>query len=263
MNQPDILERIVARTRERLAAASTDVSALRRAATERASSRAPFAFSEALRRKNGGQARVIAEIKAASPSAGAIVPDPDVEGIASEYERGGAAALSIVTERDFFRGSAEWIDRAAGSGLPVIMKDFVVDPRQVYEAVAAGADALLLLASLLDGPHLRDFIALLDEHSCDALVEVHDETELERAIEGGARLIGVNNRNLRDFSVSLETSERIALLMPPDVLKVSESGIRVRADIERLQRSGFDAFLVGETLLRQRDRAAAVRELVG
>jgi indole-3-glycerol phosphate synthase len=259
----DILERIVARTRERLAAASPDVAALRRTAAERAAARVPFAFSEALRRKNGGKARVIAEIKAASPSAGPIVSDPDVESIAAEYRLGGAAALSIVTERDFFHGSTDWIDRAAGSGLPVIMKDFVVDPRQIYGAVAAGTSALLLLASLLDGTALREFIAMLDEYSCDALVEVHDESELERAVEGGARLIGVNNRNLRDFAVTLETSERMVKSMPPDVVKVSESGIRVRADVERLQTAGFDAFLVGETLLRQSDRAAAVRKLVG
>lgn len=263
MTDTDILQRIVARTRERLAAAPAEVPELRRAAAERVSSRSPFAFSESLRRKNGGQARIIAEIKAASPSAGPIVTDPDVEGISSDYKRGGAAALSIVTERDFFGGSRAWIGRAAGSGLPVIMKDFVVDPAQIYEAVAAGTDALLLLASLLDGSQLRDFIALLHEHSCDALVEVHDEAELQRAIEAGARLIGVNNRDLRSFAVTLETSERIALLMPPGVLKVSESGIRTRSDIERLERSGFDAFLVGETLLRRSDRAAAVRELVG
>ena len=263
MTATNVLERIVARTRERLEAEPADLRAVREAAGDRAASRRPFAFSAALRGGNGGPARVIAEIKAASPSAGPIVTDPDVEGIASDYKRGGAAALSVVTERDFFHGSPGWIDRASGSGLPVIMKDFVVDARQVYGAVAAGADALLLLASLLDGRQIRDFIALLDGYSCDALVEVHDEEELERAIDGGARLIGVNNRNLRDFAVTLETSERIARLMPPGVLKVSESGIKARADVQRLQRAGFDAFLVGETLLRQKDRAAAVRELVG
>jgi indole-3-glycerol phosphate synthase len=142
------------------------------------------------------------------------------------------------------------------------MKDFIVEESQLIRGIAAGASAILLLASLLDATQIRDFIACLDDYSCDALVEVHDEAELARAVGGGARLIGVNNRNLRDFSVDLGASERLALQIPQGVLRVAESGIKTRADVERLRLAGFDAFLVGESLLRQNDRAAAVRQLV-
>lgn len=255
-----VLDQIVARTRERLRSEPMDVEDTRRAAMEQASRRTPFAFSKAL---GATQIRVIAEIKSASPSAGSIVDDPDVEAIAADYARGGAAALSIVTEPEFFRGSHAWIARAkAGSGLPVVMKDFVVEPSQLMRGIAAGADAILLLASLLDADRIRDFIGLLDAYGCDALVETHDEQELERAVAGGARLIGVNNRNLQDFSVDLATSERLGALMPADVIRVAESGIKTRADVDRLRAAGFHAFLVGESLLRQNDRARAVRELV-
>ena len=207
---------------------------------------------------------IIAEIKAASPSAGAIIHNPDVEQIALEYKRGGAAAISIVAEPEFFHGSPEWLSRAArASGLPVIMKDFIIQPSQILRGVAAGADAVLLLASLLTVKELSTFIALLDELACDALVEVHDEEELQRAIDARARLIGVNNRDLRTFDVDLATSERLAQHIPDDVIKVAESGIGSYDDVCRLRDAGFRAFLVGESLLRQNDRAAAVRRLRG
>jgi indole-3-glycerol phosphate synthase len=217
----------------------------------------PFALTAALRKD---RINVIAEIKSASPSAGSIVDNPDVEAIAAAYKEGGAAAVSIVTEPEFFHGSREWIARVAG--LPVLMKDFIIDESQLIRGVAAGASAILLLASLLDAAQIRDFIACLDSYSCDALVEVHDEVELDRAIGGGARIIGINNRNLRDFSVDLGASERLAPRIPGGVLRVAESGIKTRSDVDRLRASGFDAFLVGESLLRQNDRAAAVRQLV-
>jgi len=143
-----------------------------------------------------------------------------------------------------------------------VMKDFVVSPSQIINGVAAGADAMLLLASLLDARRIAEFIGLLDAYGCDALVEVHDEEELSHAIDGGARIIGVNNRNLRDFSVDLATSERLSALMPPDAVRVAESGIKSRTDVERLRSAHFNAFLVGESLLRQNDRAAAVAALV-
>jgi indole-3-glycerol phosphate synthase len=251
-----VLDQIVERTRARL---RDEPKPDRRAAEEMAERRTPFAFRAALQREG---VNVIAEIKSASPSAGSIVDDPDVETIARDYARGGAAAISVVTEPEFFRGSRDWIFRAKeAAGLPAIMKDFIVEASQILRAVAAGADAVLLLASLLDAPHLRDFIALLEAYGCDALVEVHDEDELARAIDSGARLIGVNNRDLRDFHVDLGTSERLSALMPPGVLRVAESGIRTRQDVERLRAAGFHAFLVGESLLRQTDRAAAVRAL--
>jgi indole-3-glycerol phosphate synthase len=251
-----ILDEIVTRTRARL---TTEPSADRRSADDVASSRPPFALTAALRQN---RINVIAEIKSASPSAGSIVETPDVEAIAAAYRQGGAAAISIVTEPEFFRGNRGWILRAATSGLPVLMKDFVVDESQLVRGVTAGASAVLLLASLLDGPQIRDFIACLDTFFCDAVVEVHDEAELARAIAGGARIIGVNNRNLRDFSVDLGASERLAREIPSGVIRVAESGIKTPADVDRLRASGFDAFLVGESLLRQNDRAAAVRHLV-
>jgi indole-3-glycerol phosphate synthase len=249
----DFLDTIVARTRARL----RDEPLPSR--PERA--KTPFVFSKALR--EGDSIRIIAEIKAASPSAGPIAPNPDVETIAADYARGGAAAISIVTEPDFFLGSRAWIARAtAASGLPVIMKDFVIEERQLFSGVAAGASAILLLASLLEAKQIRDFIAVLDDFGCDALVEVHDERELERALTGGGRLIGVNNRNLRDFHVDLTTAQRLMSKMPAEAIKVAESGIKNRKDIDFLRAAGFQAFLVGESLLRQNDRVAAVRALI-
>ncbi len=247
----DFLETIVARTRER-------VKNLAPKRPPRAGQ--PFAFSRALA---GNEIHLIAEIKSASPSAGSIVENPDVDQIAREYSRGGASAISIVTEPEFFRGSHDWLSRAARAAhLPVLMKDFIIDQRQLLCGVAAGANAILLLASLLDGEKITEAIAILDDFGCDALVEVHDERELERAIDGGARIIGVNSRNLRDFRVDLATAERLAKRIPKEVIKVAESGIKTREDVERLRLAGFKAFLVGESLLRQNDRAAAVRALI-
>lgn len=251
-----VLEQIVERTRERL---RTEEKPDRRAAEAVAQGRTPHAFRAALARDG---VNVIAEIKSASPSAGSIVADPDVETIARDYARGGAAALSVVTEPEFFQGSRDWLARASeASGLPVVMKDFVVEPSQIMRGIAAGADAILLLASLLDARQLADYIGLLEAYGCDALVEVHDEAELERAVESQARIIGVNNRDLRSFHVDLATSERLGAMMPADAIRVAESGIRTRADVERLRTAGFHAFLVGESLLRQEDRAAAVQAL--
>ena len=252
-----ILDDIVARTRARL---GSEPPPDRAAAETAARNHPPFALTAALRRDG---INVIAEIKSASPSAGSIVEKPDVEEIATMYKHGGAAAISIVTEPEFFRGSREWIGRAAAaSGLPILMKDFVIEESQLIRGIAAGASAILLLASLLDATQIRDFMGCLDEYSCDALVEVHDEAELERAVEGGARIIGINNRSLRDFSVDLGASERLARQIPDGVIRVAESGMKTRGDVERLRAAGFDAFLVGESLLRQNDRAAAVRQLV-
>jgi indole-3-glycerol phosphate synthase len=256
-----ILDRIVARTRERLIDAAKDVEDTRLAARRIRETRSPFAFSSELKKPG---VRIIAEIKSASPSAGMIVENPDVEAIARDYQRGGAAAISIVTEPEFFRGSTDWIGPASSaSGLPVVMKDFIVEESQVMHGLAAGADAVLLLASQLGSHEIRHFISVLDSYGCDALVEVHDEEELERAMAGGARIVGVNNRDLRDFHVDLAVSEGLAPKIPRDVTRVAESGIKSHRDIERLQRSGFHSFLVGESLLRQNDRVMAIRELVG
>lgn len=247
----DFLEKIVARTRERV----RDLPAEPPAPAQNR-----FAFSKALA---GNGIRVIAEIKSASPSAGRIVDDPDVESIARDYKKGGAAAISVVVEPEFFNGSDAWLSRAANaSGLPVLMKDFVIDYRQLLSGVASAANAVLLLASLLDAKQITEFISVLDEFGVDALVEVHDDRELDRALGGGARIIGVNNRNLRDFNVDLATAETLGARMPATVIKVAESGIKTKADVDRLRAAGFNAFLVGESLLRQNDRAAAVRALI-
>ncbi len=264
MAMSDFLEDIVARTRKRL----RDFPPVRPARA-----RVPFTFSKALSvepalspfepAESRLYVRIIAEIKAASPSAGPIVPNPDIEQIAADYARGGAAAISIVTEPELFHGSDAWIARAAAaSGLPVLMKDFVIDERQLLRGVAAGANAILLLASLLDGAQIRRSIALLDEFGCDALVEVHDVRELDRALEGEARVIGVNNRDLRTFRVDLRTAETLSARIPAGAIRVAESGIKTRQDIDHLRTCGFHAFLVGESLLRQNDRAAAVRALL-
>jgi len=254
-----ILDDIVERTRARLAARPLNRENLRGRATLAARHHEPHAFGRALSQAG---ISVIAEIKSASPSAGSIIENPDVDAIARDYRAGGAHAISVVTEPEFFRGDREWLRRAsAASGLPVIMKDFIIDEAQLLEGVVAGADAVLLLASLLDAGKIRRYVELLERYGCDALVEVHDEKELARATKGGARLIGVNNRNLEDFSVDLSTSERLAAKIPAGAIKVAESGIRDREDVERLRVAGFDAFLVGESLLRQNDRSAAVRRL--
>jgi indole-3-glycerol phosphate synthase len=256
-----VLADIVRRTRERLRAEPVDVEDVRRAAFETSLRRKPHAFSASLLRKG---INIIAEIKAASPSAGSIVDNPDIEQIAREYKRGGAAAISIVAEPEFFRGSREWIDRAgAASGLPVLMKDFVLEQSQIMAGIAAGADAILLLACLLSSADMSNFIATLHAHGCDALVEVHDEEELQRAMAAGALVIGVNNRDLRTFKVDLATSENLSRRIPQEAIKVAESGIVSHGDVERLRAAGFNAFLVGESLLRQNDRAAAVRRLRG
>lgn len=259
---PDILARIVDATRSRLAASPAKRETLVRQAKARAGA-APFRFREALKGGRTEGVRVIAEIKSASPSAGAIVRDPDIAAIASSYREGGAAAISVVAEEQFFKGSRGWLEAAAtASGLPVIMKDFIIDADQIFDGIACGADAILLLASLLDAHQIREFIDILTDHGRDALVEVHDEEELDRALEARAGLIGVNNRNLHDFSVDLSTSERLGRMIPDSVIRAAESGITGHADIVRLRQAGFDAFLVGESLLRQKDHAEAVRRLV-
>lgn len=256
----DVLGRIVDATRRDLAAETRSRAWFRDEAERTRRPRSRHSFREAIR--SSGDARIIAEIKAASPSAGDIAPEPDVEAIARDYRDGGAAAISVVVEPHFFKGDRLWMQRAAdAASLPVIMKDFVVDPLQIDRGIAAGADAILLLASLLDSSRMRDFLQQIDSYGCDALVEVHDERELEIAIEAGSPIIGVNNRDLRDFSVSLETSERLAEQIPDGCVRVAESGIRTEADVKRLMASGFDAFLVGESLLRQKDRSEAVRKL--
>ena len=217
-------------------------------------------FAAALR---GRGLAVIAEVKRYSPSKGAIRPDLDVATLAAAYEAGGAAAVSVLTEEDHFRGGLHDLRAAAGATrLPLLRKDFIVDPYQVYEARAFGASAVLLIAALLDDAGLRDLVGLARDLGLDVLLEVHDAGEMERALRVEDVVIGVNNRDLRTFEVSLRTSLDLAGMVPPGRVLVAESGIRDRADVEALAAAGVDAVLVGESLLRQGEATEAVSALV-
>ena len=255
---PDILARIVARKKEELARASTPASELRHIAELGRANRRDFAG--ALRRSRPA---VIAEIKKASPSRGVLIEDFCPAELAVSYEGGGAAALSVLTDRDFFQGSLQDLGAArAATQLPVIRKDFTVSEYQVLEAAAHGADAILLIVAILDRARLRAFRELARELGMAALVEVHDAAELETALASGAEIIGVNNRDLRTFQVSLDTSLSLGAAIPSSVTKVSESGIFSGADVRRLMDAGFDAFLVGEHLVKSASPAVALRDLM-
>jgi indole-3-glycerol phosphate synthase len=205
---------------------------------------------------------VIAEFKRRSPSAGALHERPDLREIVRAYERGGAVAASILTEGPNFSGSLEDLTAArAACSLPLLRKDFVVDPYQLHEALAAGADAVLLIVAALADEQLASLHATATGMGLDVLVEVHDRDELQRALALGADIVGVNNRDLRDFSVDVERTARLMDEIPPEVLVVSESGIGEPAQLRRLSEQGVQAVLVGETLMRADDPAAALREL--
>jgi indole-3-glycerol phosphate synthase len=206
---------------------------------------------------------VIAEIKKASPSKGVISPDFEPVSIAESYQQGGAQAISVLTDEHFFQGSLTYIPIVRQAvGLPVLRKDFIIHEIQIRQARACGADAILLIAAILDRWQLEDFSAQAGEMDLDVLVEVHDERELEKAMAAGSNLIGINNRNLQDFSVDLETTFRLKREIPAEVPVVSESGIRTNAEMKRLAQNRVKAALIGETLMRQRDRAAALRSLM-
>ena len=206
---------------------------------------------------------VIAEAKKASPSKGVIRPDFDPVAIARNYLAGGAQALSVLTDADFFQGSLSYIPAVRGAvNLPVLRKDFIIDALQIREARAYGADAILLIAAILETARIQDYQALACELGMDALVEVHDEAEVEKAVAAGSRLIGINNRDLRDFSMDLNTTFRLQKMIPMEIPLVSESGIRDHHDMLRLAEHGVKAALVGETLMRAADQAEALRTLV-
>ena len=203
-------------------------------------------------------------MKKASPSAGVICADFEPVRIAVEYERAGAAALSVLTDEQFFQGKLDYLAQIRRAvKLPLLRKDFIIDELQIHEAAAHGADALLLIVAILEDPQLVAFQQLARELRLTALVEVHDEVELERALGAGAESIGINNRNLNDFSVTLTTTERLAARIPRNRVVVAESGIHTRADVERVTRAGAHAILVGETLMRSGDVAGKVTELLG
>jgi indole-3-glycerol phosphate synthase len=255
------LDPILAETRRRVAArrAEVDAATLERRARERLDSDPPRGFAAALRRPG---LSIIAEHKRSSPSAGVIREDLALEDVVAAYERGGAAALSVLTEEASFGGSLADLGRARGaSQLPILRKDFVVDPYQVTEAVAGGADAILLIVAALDASQLAELHAQAAELGLDVLVEVHDATELEVAAAIRAPIIGVNNRDLTTLQVDTERTFRLLAGMPPDTAVVSESGWRTRDQLERLHGAGVDAVLIGEALMRSPDVGAACRQL--
>jgi indole-3-glycerol phosphate synthase len=257
------LDRILDRTTADLAERKRDtpVEDLRRLALSRAD---PVDFTAALARPGVG---VIAEVKRGSPSRGIFPTAVDPEDVARAYVAGGAAAISVLTDGPFFHGGLADLEtvasvaHAADPAVPVLRKDFIVDPYQIVESRAHRSDALLLIVAALDDAALRALLRETREWGMEALVEVHDGAEMERAIAADARVIGINNRDLRDFSVDLTTTERLAPLASVGSLVVGESGIFDRADVERLQRAGVSAVLVGEGLIVQADRAEAVRRL--
>jgi len=222
---------------------------------------APRGFARALTRADVG---VISEVKRRSPGAGEIRPDLDPAHLAAAYEGAGAAALSVLTDAEYFGGSLRDLESARATvSLPALRKDFTIDEVQVVEARAAGADAILLIVRILDDARLRELREAAEELGMDVLVEVHGEEELERARVSGARVIGINNRDLSTFRTDLSVSERLVAELPSDVVTVSESGIRSPEEVARLGRAGIHAVLVGETLLRADDPATAVRSLAG
>lgn len=208
-------------------------------------------------------ASVIAELKKASPSRGVLRPEYSAAGLAPALEAAGAAAISVLTEEEFFLGSlADLKDVHKSTKIPILRKDFIFDPWQVWESRAAGADAFLLIAAILDDAILRDLIKLGRELTMESLVEIHSREELRRALDAGARIIGVNNRDLRTFEVNLETSLELIGDIPEECIAVSESGIRAHADLQHLHAAGFDAFLVGERLMTAPDPASGLREFL-
>jgi indole-3-glycerol phosphate synthase len=254
---PDILARIVDSKRAGLPALCAGRGVLEARAAARTNYRD---FRGALTAK---QPAIIAEVKKASPSKGTFPGQFDPASIARKYASGGAAALSVLTDEEFFQGSLGDLELArAAVSISVLRKDFTLDEVHVIEAAAHGADAILLIAALLDDRALRDLREMGARYRMAALVEVHGEAELDAAIASGAEIIGVNNRNLHTFEVTLETSLQLAPKIPRGVVKVTESGIDSREAVKRLERAGFDAFLVGEHLMRATNPEAAVRELL-
>jgi indole-3-glycerol phosphate synthase len=256
----NILERIVEARRESVAHRKRVLpeAALRMAVEKKVAS--PRDFASAL---TGPGIRIIAELKKASPSRGVIRSDFAPTLLAADFEQAGAAALSVLTEEDFFSGSlADLKEASRVTKISILRKDFILDPWQVWETRASGADSFLLIAAVLDDETLRTLLALGRSLMMEPLVEVHSREELERVLSAGAQIIGVNNRDLQDFSVHLKTSLELIQAIPQDCIAVSESGLRTREDLVRLNQAGFDAFLIGEHLMQHADPAQALRALL-
>ncbi|EPR12555.1 indole-3-glycerol phosphate synthase TrpC [Ruminiclostridium papyrosolvens] len=223
--------------------------------------KSPFAFEKAVK---NGELTFICEIKKASPSKGLISENFPYIDIARDYEAAGAGAISVLTEPEFFLGSDQYLKDVKNTvSIPVLRKDFTIDPYQIYEAALIGADCILLICALLDTDTLKEYIKIADSLGLSCLVEAHDETEVKSAIEAGSRIIGVNNRNLKTFEVDITNSVRLRKLVPPNISFVSESGIRSAQDITVLRQIGANAVLIGETLMRSGDTGAELAKLRG
>jgi indole-3-glycerol phosphate synthase len=252
---PDILARIVEQKKLELAERADGIEGRAEAST---AGRRDFAGALTSR-----QPAVIAEIKRASPSKGILAQEFDPPALARAYEQGGAAALSVLTDEKHFQGSLSHLELARSAvRIPSLRKDFTIDPYHVHQAAAHGADAILLIAAILSEREMRDFRELAERYRMAALVEVHDEEELKPALASGARIMGVNNRDLRTFQVDLDVSLRLADKIPSGVIKVAESGINTAADVRQLRAAGYNSFLVGEHLMKSGDPARALRKLL-
>lgn len=256
-----ILDQLAGHARERTEQAKqkTPLSVLKEQAE--ALPKGTFAFEQALKAPG---ISFICECKKASPSKGLIAPDFPYLSIAKEYQAAGADAISVLTEPKWFLGRDQYLREIASAvSIPCLRKDFTVDEYMIYEAKVLGASAVLLICSILTPAQLRDYQAVCDGLGLSALVEAHDEGEVEMALAAGARIIGVNNRNLKDFTVDTENSRRLRAMIPPSVLFVSESGVKTPADVENLRQVGADAVLIGETLMRAADKKSKLSELRG
>ena len=256
-----ILDQLAGHARERTEQAKqkTPLSVLKEQAE--ALPKGAFAFEQALKAPG---ISFICECKKASPSKGLIAPDFPYLSIAKEYQAAGADAISVLTEPKWFLGRDEYLREIASAvSIPCLRKDFTVDEYMIYEAKVLGASAVLLICSILTPAQLRDYQAVCDGLGLSALVEAHDEAEVRMALDAGARIIGVNNRNLKDFTVDTENSRRLRAMIPPSVLFVSESGVKTPADVENLRDVGADAVLIGETLMRAADKKSKLSELRG
>jgi indole-3-glycerol phosphate synthase len=253
-----ILDTIVARKKE-------EVAALKQHGIRPPETEIPIApprgFMQAL--LNAPSVAIIAEAKKASPSKGVIQPDFDPEKIALNYQQGGAQAMSVLTDRDFFQGAIEYIPLVRNTvDLPVLRKEFIIDPLQIEEAALFGADAILLIAAILEITQLKEFRVQAEEAGMDVLVEVHNEAELEKTLAAESKLIGINNRNLNDFSMDLETTFRLQQEIPKEIPIVSESGISSREEMQRLQEAGITAALIGESLMRSTAQGETLRHFL-